>query len=134
VKITAVADTHIALWHLYDDPRLSLLAGAFLDAATIARHEIAVSTISLVEIAYLVEKRLIRPSAFEDMSQVLADPDHVFVEVPLTAAIADSLRQIPRNEVPDMPDRIIAATALHFRVPILSRDSRIRATTLQTIW
>lgn len=33
-----------------------------------------------------------------------------------------------------MPDRIIAATAIHFGVPVLSRDSRIRASNVRTIW
>jgi hypothetical protein len=37
-------------------------------------------------------------------------------------------------EVPDMPDRIAAATALHFGVPVISRDGRIRASSLQTVW
>jgi predicted nucleic acid-binding protein len=37
------------------------------------------------------------------------------------------LRRIPRAVVPDMPDRIIAATALKLGCPLLSVDSRISA-------
>jgi PIN domain nuclease of toxin-antitoxin system len=33
-----------------------------------------------------------------------------------------------------MPDRVIAATAIHFDVPIISRDGRIRAANLKTVW
>jgi PIN domain nuclease of toxin-antitoxin system len=33
-----------------------------------------------------------------------------------------------------MPDRIVAATALRFGVPIISRDGKIRASKLATIW
>jgi len=33
-----------------------------------------------------------------------------------------------------MPDRMIAATALYFNVPVISRDSKILATNLNTIW
>ena len=33
-----------------------------------------------------------------------------------------------------MPDRIIAATALHLGVPVISRDGKIRASTVATIW
>jgi len=36
--------------------------------------------------------------------------------------------------VPDLPDRIIAATALHLNVPVISRDSKIQAANLQTVW
>jgi PIN domain nuclease of toxin-antitoxin system len=48
--------------------------------------------------------------------------------------IVDAMRQIPRADVPDMPDRIVAATAVYFNVPIISRDGRIRATALRTVW
>ncbi len=44
------------------------------------------------------------------------------------------MRHVPRSEVPDMPDRIIAATALYLKVPLISRDARIRAANLDTIW
>jgi predicted nucleic acid-binding protein len=44
------------------------------------------------------------------------------------------MQVIPREEVPGMPDRIIAATGLHLGVPVLSRDRKIRAARLETIW
>jgi PIN domain nuclease of toxin-antitoxin system len=33
-----------------------------------------------------------------------------------------------------MPDRIVAATALYFDVPVISRDARIRAAIIKTVW
>jgi PIN domain nuclease of toxin-antitoxin system len=42
--------------------------------------------------------------------------------------------QVSREAIPDMPDRIVAATAIHLAVPILSRDGRIRTSHIQTIW
>jgi PIN domain nuclease of toxin-antitoxin system len=54
--IAGVADTHTALWHLFDDPRLSATASAFIDEAANTRRKIAVSSISLAELVYLVEK------------------------------------------------------------------------------
>ena len=44
------------------------------------------------------------------------------------------MRQVARAEVPDMPDRMIAATALYLDVPVISRDSRILAASLKTVW
>ena len=41
---------------------------------------------------------------------------------------------IPREDIPDMPDRIIAATALHLGVPLISRDSKIKLSKVKTIW
>lgn len=34
-------------------------------------------------------------------------------------------RWVTDTHVPDMPDRIIAATALHLNLPLLSRDRQI---------
>jgi hypothetical protein len=64
----------------------------------------------------------------------LADSEHVFVEAVFTAAIVQAMRQVSRADVPDMPDRMVAATAVYFDVPVISRDRRIRAASLKTIW
>jgi predicted nucleic acid-binding protein len=42
--------------------------------------------------------------------------------------------KVSRTDVPDMPDRIVAATALHFGVPVISRDGRIRSSAVKTVW
>jgi len=134
LTIAGVADTHTALWYLYGDPRLSVTAKALIDESTSSRHKISVSSISLVEVVYLVEKGRIVPSAYEDMVAVLADPDHVFVETGISAAVVGAMRGVSRDEVPDMPDRIVAATGIYLGVPVISRDARIRAASLRTIW
>jgi len=134
VTIAAVADTHTALWHLFDDARLSSAAGAFINQAAAARRKIAISTVSLAEVVYLIEKNRLPPAAYEELTQALADPEHVFTEAVFTAAIVQAMRQVPRAEVPDMPDRMVAATAVYFDVPVISRDRRIRAASLKTIW
>jgi PIN domain nuclease of toxin-antitoxin system len=48
--------------------------------------------------------------------------------------VADALESVSRSEVPDLPDRIVTATALALHVPVISRDWKIRATEIQTIW
>ena len=62
------------------------------------------------------------------------DPNHVFHEAPFSGDVVEAMRTIPREAVPDMPDRIVAATGIYFRVPVISRDSRIRAANLTTLW
>jgi predicted nucleic acid-binding protein len=44
------------------------------------------------------------------------------------------MRRVSRAEVPDMPDRVVAATGVYFGVPVISRDKRIRAANLKTVW
>ena len=52
----------------------------------------------------------------------------------LTNAVVDALARIPRTAVLDMPDRIIAATALHLGLPLISKDHKIQVSGIQTIW
>jgi PIN domain nuclease of toxin-antitoxin system len=132
--IAGVADTHTALWHLFDDPRLSRAAGSFIDSAAAGRKQIALSAISLAEVVYLVEKNRLPVSAYEELVNALADPEHVLTEAACTAAVIAAMRRVPRLQVPDMPDRIVAATAIYFDVPVLSRDHRIRGADLKTVW
>jgi PIN domain nuclease of toxin-antitoxin system len=132
--IAAVADTHTAIWHLFNDDRLSPAAAAAIANAADARQHIAISAISLVEIVYLVEKGRLPEAAWNELRRTLDDPEHVFIEAGLTAGIVEAMKQVLRSEVPDMADRIIAATAAYLNVPVISRDRRIRAANLQAIW
>ena len=134
MTIAGVADTHTALWHLFDDKRLSAAAEAFINDAATARRKIAISTISLAEMVYLVEKNRLPASAYDELTQALADPEHVFTEAVISAAIVQAMRRVPRADVPDMPDRMVAATGVYFDVPVISRDRRIRAANLKTVW
>ena len=124
--IAGVADTHTALWYLYDDARLSVAAGNFIDQAAAAGGQIVVSSISLAEIVYLIEKNRLPTNAYADLRAAMADPDHVFKEAPFTVEIVDAMRQVPRADVPDMPDRIVAATGVYFGAAVISRDGHIR--------
>jgi PIN domain nuclease of toxin-antitoxin system len=132
--IGAVADTHTAVWYLFNDSRISNLAGDFIDQAAAGGKRIAISAISLAEIVYLVEKGRLPHNAYVDLKTALEDPDHVFKEVPFTIEVVESMRKISRADVPDMPDRIVAATAVYLAVPVLSRDNRIHSANLRTVW
>ena len=132
--IAGVADTHAALRYLFADPRLSVPAKTFIDEAAESGRKIVISVISLVEILYLIEKNRIATTAYEKLRQAFGIADYVLDEAPLTTGIVDALRKVPREDVPDMPDRIVAATGLYFGVPVISRDGRITASSVRTIW
>ena len=91
MTIAAVADTHTALWHLFDDARLSAPAEAVISEAAAARRKIAISTISLAELVYLVEKNRLPSSAYEELMQALAD-QHVVTEAVLTSAVPSNAK------------------------------------------
>ena len=132
--IAGIADTHTALWYLLKNPSLSVAARNFMDDEAVAGYGIGLSPISLAEIVYLVEKNRLPKSAYEGLRSALADPDYVIEEAPFTAEVVDAMHQVPRGDVRDMPDRIVAATAVYFGVPVISRDGKIRASNIQTVW
>jgi len=132
--ISAVADTHALLWFLHKDPRLSSVALSAFNNAAQAGDQVAVSSITMVEIAYLCEKSRIPHNSFDLIIRLLNQPGSMLAEIPLEQSVADSLRQVSRSQVPEMADRIIAATALMLGVPVISRDSKITASSIATIW
>jgi predicted nucleic acid-binding protein len=106
------------------------------DIAQIASDgdQIAFSSITLAEIVYLSEKGRISPLTLERLLAAVDTTDAILVEVPFNRDIANALRLVNRTEVPDISDRIIAATALHLGVPVISRDSKIQLSSVNTIW
>lgn len=71
---------------------------------------------------------------YAEVKAAITDPEHVFKEAVFTGEIVDAMRQVARADIPDMPDRMIAATAVYFGVPVISRDGRIHASNIQTVW
>lgn len=129
-----VADTHAAAWYLLDSPKLSRRALEHMSAAVDAGEIVFVSSISVVELLYLYEKGRIPEGDWKKLNEGLAAEDSGVRVVPLTLGIAHDLARVPWRSVPDMPDRIIAATALHIGLPLVSRDGRIQAPGLKVIW
>jgi PIN domain nuclease of toxin-antitoxin system len=134
MAIQVVADTHAFIWYLYNDPRLSETAGSLFDAIVKSGHQVGVSAITLVEMVYLSEKGKIPVDSLERSIAVLKNTGSPFVEIPIGFGMIDALQRIERSIVPDMPDRIIAASALYLGVPVASRDNKIRLSVVETIW
>lgn len=129
-----VADTHAVLWMLTNSAKLSPAARTALEQAVMAGEPIYVASISVVEVVYLVDKNRLPKSALERLIDALRNPTSGLAIVALNQDIAEAMTQIPIKIVPDMPDRIIAATALYMKLPLVTRDHKIQAAPLTTIW
>jgi PIN domain nuclease of toxin-antitoxin system len=132
--IAAVADTHAVIWYLSADVRLSVTAKQFMENAAKNGSQVAISSITLVEMVYLIEKGRIPAQRFSQLAAELALSDNLFIEAPVDVRVARALSRVDVVQIPDMPDRIVAATAVYLNVPIISRDGKIRLSNLNTIW
>lgn len=129
-----VADTHALIWYLFEPKRLSSAARTALLQAEANPGTIYVPTISVVEARYLVEKGTLTESIFKELVDSLLAANTALTVASLTLDIARALKEVPKNSIPDMPDRIIAATALHFGLPLITRDRKIQASQIESIW
>ncbi len=129
-----VTDTHSLIWYLLDDPRLGPVARGCFEACDRGESIIYVPTICLVEIIYLQEKGCIPAEMYRLLQAIVQSGLAGIFVTDLSASVVEMLPNVPRNDVPDLPDRIIAATALHLGLPLISRDRKIRLSAVDTIW
>jgi PIN domain nuclease of toxin-antitoxin system len=129
-----VVDTHAAIWYLLDSSRLSAAAGDALDDAVSAGAPIYLPSICVVEMRFLAERGRLSDVGLQRLHRAVSATPAVLPIAPLDYSVARAVGRISRARVREMPDRIIAATALHLDVPLVTRDHAIRAATVQTIW
>ena len=132
---SVVADTHTLIWYIFELPRLSPTALTALEQAVNEGNFIYFSAISIVEVSYLIERGRLAGEVLTRVLNAADDPNVGILLAPLDRNISATIQKIDRATVPDMPDRIIAATALSLSLPLVTRDAKIQAlTTIQTIW
>jgi PIN domain nuclease of toxin-antitoxin system len=130
-----VTDTHGLIWYLEDDSRLSARARFAFDECDNGAALMYIPSICIVEMVYLQEKGRIPANLLSQLLAELRAGTTGLRVAPMTEDIASSTLRIPRGDVPDMPDRIIAATALVLNLPLVTKDSRIAASSsIVSIW
>ncbi len=129
-----VADTHALIWYLENSPRLGSQARAAFDACDQGEICIYVPTICLVEIVYLMEKGRISPEMKSMLEAELKSGESGLVIADLDMDVVEQIANVLRDDIPDLPDRVIAATALALNLPLISRDRKIVLSGLETIW
>ena len=129
-----VADTHALSWYLSDSKKLSSPAREAMNKALDAGTSIYVSAISFAEAVYLAEKGRILQEELDNLAEVTATSGSGIELVPVDWSIVHAMQVIPRETVPELPDRIIGATALHLGLPLVTRDTKLQASQVQTIW
>jgi PIN domain nuclease of toxin-antitoxin system len=129
-----VLDTRAVVWALLDRSRLSAAALTALETANQGNLPVYVPAICIVEVVYLVEKGRLPNEVKNILMAALDSPESNLKTAPLDRDVAERVGAIPRDAVPEMPDRIIAATAAYLGLPLVSRDRRIQSAGLAIVW
>jgi len=128
-----LVDTHVVVWLASDGNRLSKNARAAIDDARKNGEGLAISDITLWELATLAGKDRIRLEI--SLESFLGEVEARFVVLPIGSRACVRARTLPAAYPKDPADRIIAATALVKGLPLLTADREIRRSrALRTIW
>jgi PIN domain nuclease of toxin-antitoxin system len=131
-----ITDTHPLIWHLISDRRLSKSASQAFNDADKGLAQVLIPGIVLVEMVYLVEKGVLIQSRLEQVLTSLSVTGGSYAVAPLDQDVVRAmLEKVPWSAVPELADRIIAATAVALNLPLLSKDPHHRdAEIVQIIW
>ena len=126
-------DTHIWVWWMLGDTRLSARERTVLDDLPSGQRP-RLCDISLWEVALLVQlERLRLDERLDDWLRIAASPATVEL-LPITPAVVAEMNRLPRSFHQDPADRLIAATARAAGLSLATHDTRIRRSRVATLW
>ncbi len=128
-----LVDTHVVLWLAFEPDRISKKAAAAIEDTRLSGEGLAISDMTLLEIALGESKRRIQLNA--SLETFLTEVESRFVVLPITARVCVSAMALPSPYPKDPADRVIGATALVEGIVLVTADAEIRKSkALRTIW
>lgn len=114
-------DTHAWIWWVDESPALPMAARRSIDNADV----IGIPAICCWELAMLVSKQRLRLNMDVDAWMDVALTRPKVQLVPLTPAIAVLSTRLPGEFHGDPADRLIVASSLSLKFPLVTRDEKI---------
>ena len=132
-SLLILLDTHVLIWLALDPDRISSKARATIDEARQNSRGLAITDITLLEVAQLEHRgRIAFPVGLETF---LSEVEQRFVIFPITARISIQAFLLPESYPKDPADRAIGATALVEGLTLITADAQIRnCRSVPTLW
>ena len=128
-----LVDTHVVVWLAFNQDQISKKARVAIDDARKNADGLAISDITLLELAMLASQGRIRLNI--SLESFLQEVESRFVVLPITGRACARAIGFPATYPKDPVDRIIGATALVEGLSLLTADREIRRSrAVQTIW
>jgi PIN domain nuclease of toxin-antitoxin system len=128
-----LVDTHVVVWLAFDQTQLSKNARAAINDARQNGEGLAISDITLLELATLANKGRIRLGI--SLESFLHEVEARFIILPSSGRACVRFLRLPKTYPKDPADRIIGGTALVEGISLLTADREIRRSrAVHTIW
>jgi len=132
-SLLILLDTHVVVWLAFEESRISKQAASTILKARDNGEGIAISDISLFELARVFKRERVRLAI--SVESTMTEVESRFAVLPITGQISLRTLSLPENYPRDPVDRIIGATALVEGIPLITADRKIRDSgALTTIW
>lgn len=121
-----VTDTQCIIWYLAgEEHRMPKEARKAFRGAQDGTVQVLVPSIVLVEAIFLAERRRVPRDILAELLTLSDAATESIRVVPLDLAVARAVSDFGPGAVPELPDRIIAATARALDLPLLTTDPAI---------
>ena len=125
-----LADTVTIVRHFSGTGRIGRVAKIVLEGVESGENYLFLSTVSLVEILYLSEKKRIEIDLENSLRKMKGSRNYPVVD--LTSNIISLAAEI---KYPEIFDRLIIATAQYLDVPLITSDEGIKESAfVETVW
>ena len=126
-------DTHVVIWLAFNQDQLSGKAKTEINDARKNATGLAISDITLLELATVASKGRIRLNI--SIESFLREVESRFVVLPMSGRVCARAMALPPSYPKDPADRIIGATALVEGLSLLTADRQIRrCKAISTVW